>query len=172
MDVQNEAAGLLARMQGHTPLIVSVSVALVVAMLGGALTDVGPWYENLRKASLNPPNWAFAVAGTLIFGLCVAAAVIGWGAAETPRAKTLLVALFLVNAALNVGWSALFFASHRPDLALPEVIALWLSVLSLVVFLFTISKVASALVVPYLLWVSFAFYLNYAIVRLNPSFGG
>jgi tryptophan-rich sensory protein len=147
--------------------VVPVLVAIVVAGSGGALTDIGQWYSDLQKPSWQPPEWLFGPAWTLIFVCAVFAAVKGWRAAESSRVRTLLVALFLANAVLNVLWSLLFFHLRRPDWALLEVPLLWASILALVRLLWPRSRVAAMLLVPYLAWVSFAAFLNYTIVQLN-----
>lgn len=153
------------------PIIVALLVATAVAVIGGSMTQIGPWYEGLAKPALNPPNWLFAPAWTLIYALAVIAAATGWRAAETTRDRAWLVSLFLMNAVFNILWSALFFMFKRPDWALAEVATLWLSVLALILLLARFSKLASGVLVPYLLWVSFAAYLNYGIVTLNAPFG-
>ncbi len=153
------------------PLVVAIGAALIVATIGGALTDVGPWYENLKKPALNPPNWLFAPAWTLIYGLAVAAAVVGWRSARSANDRTLIIVLFAANAAFNIGWSALFFTLKRPDWALVEVALLWGSVLALVLFFRRFSPPSAYALLPYLAWVGFAAYLNFAIVRLNAPFG-
>ena len=81
-----------------------------------------------------------------------------------------MVALFLVNGALNIVWSLLFFKWRRPDWALIEVAPLWLSILVLMLFLGGVTGKGALLLLPYLCWVSFAAYLNRTIVRLNGSF--
>ena len=83
----------------------------------------------------------------------------------------LVIALFVANGLLNIVWSPLFFRSQRPDWALIEVPFLWLSILVPMVVLWPISRAASLLLLPYLLWVSFAAFLNLTIVRLNRPFG-
>ena len=80
------------------------------------------------------------------------------------------MALFGVNALLNVLWSELFFEWQRPDWALAELVVLWLSIVLLIVVLVPISRRASWLLVPYLAWVSFAGVLNLAVVQLNAPF--
>ena len=82
-----------------------------------------------------------------------------------------MVVLFLANGALNLIWSPLFFRWRRPDWALYEVPLLWLSILVPMIVLAPINSLASLLLLPYLLWVSFASYLNLTIVRLNRPFG-
>ena len=157
-------------MSNRRPIVVALLCAVAVAVLGGSATDVGPWYRGLEKSVLTPPDWAFAPAWTLIYALCVAAAVIGWRALRSTRDRAWLISLFFFNAVLNVLWSAMFFTARRPDLALAEVITLWVSVLALVVFLTPRSRKAGALLVPYLAWVSFAAYLNQRVVALNGPF--
>jgi tryptophan-rich sensory protein len=149
--------------------VVAGFVAVCVAGLGGALSDIGEWYFDLAKPSWQPPDWLFGPAWTLIFVCAVFAGVKGWRAAENSRTRSLLLALFLANAVFNVLWSLLFFYQQRPDLALLEVPLLWASVLALIVLLWPRSRAAAALLLPYLAWVSFAAVLNFTIVQLNQS---
>ena len=158
-------------MKRWRPLAVAALTAVVVGVLGGAMTDTGPWYRSLQKSSWTPPNWAFGPAWTLIYALAVASAVSGWRAIETRREQAWLISLFFVNAILNVLWTFVFFTLRRPDWALAEVATLWLSVASLILFLWPRSRSAGALLMPYLLWVSFAAFLNFRIVALNGPFG-
>jgi benzodiazapine receptor len=108
----------------HRPTAVAAGCAVAVAALGGAATNTGPWYRNLEKSSLTPPDWLFPVAWTLIYALCVGAAAFGWRASEGRREQAWLLSLFFVNAVLNVLWSAAFFTAKRPDWALAEVVTL------------------------------------------------
>mgnify|MGYP001812918682 CR=1 FL=1 len=154
------------------PVLVAFGAALVVAGLGGAATDVGPWYQALVKPAWQPPDWLFARAWTLIYALTALAAVSAWVAAPKGRPRTRIVFVFALNAFLNVLWSQLFFGLRRPDWALLEVVLLWASVLLLMVVVRRHSARAVWLLVPYLLWVSFAAFLNYTVVRLNAPFAG
>jgi translocator protein len=83
-----------------------------------------------------------------------------------------MIVLFALNGVLNALWSPLFFKLKRPDWALYEWVAFWLSVLALVVLLFQISSLAGWLILPYLAWVSFAGWLNWQVVVLNGPFDG
>lgn len=151
-------------------IAIAVFTAIVVTGIGGVLTEIGPWYRNLRKPSWQPPDWAFGPAWTLILGMAAAAGVLGWNA--TPEGGgARVIGLFGLNAVLHILWSPLFFKWRRPDWALVEVPFLWLSVLALVIGLAPYSSTASWLMVPYLAWVAFAAYLNLTIVRLNGPFG-
>lgn len=153
-------------------ILVAIGCAMALSAVGGSLTDIGPWYRALEKPDLQPPDWLFAPAWTTIYALGVAAAVISWRASRTSRERALILSLFAINGCVNVLWSALFFTAKRPDWALAEVGVLWLSVLALVVFLGRIRPLAGALMLPYLLWVGFASYINYEVARLNGPFGG
>jgi tryptophan-rich sensory protein len=154
------------------PILIAAGAALLVAGVGGALTEIGPWYKALKQPWWKPPDWAFGPAWTLIFTLTAAAAVLAWHGAPDDAVKRTTLLLFGVNAILNMLWSALFFHLRRPDWALIEVVALWLSILALIVHARRRSITAAWLLVPYLLWVSFAACLNYAVVTLNGPFAG
>ncbi len=92
------------------PVAVAAGSAIAVAVLGAAATDIGPWYYGLHKSALNPPDWLFGPAWTLIYALTAVAGVIAWRAARTPEARQRVLLLFAINALLNVAWSELFFA--------------------------------------------------------------
>lgn len=149
------------------PVLVAAVGALAVAALGATVTDLGPWYQALRKPAWQPPDWLFGPVWTLIFGLCALSAITAWRYAPNARAREWIILLFALNGFLNVLWSLLFFRARRPDWALLEVVALWFSIAILMFVLARTSRTASALLVPYLAWVSFAGVLNYAIVALN-----
>jgi benzodiazapine receptor len=150
--------------------LVAAGLALALAAAGGLLTDIGPWYRNLRKPSWQPPDWLFGPAWTLILGLAATAGVFAWHHAPSGGARLTIAVLFGFNWICHLLWSPLFFKLRRPDWALIEVAFLWLSLAALVVGLAPYSAVASWLIVPYLLWVTFAAYLNWTIVRLNGPF--
>jgi benzodiazapine receptor len=153
------------------PIIIAGGVALALGAFGGLMTPIDRWYHDLRKPKLQPPNWLFGPAWTIILGLAAWSAVIAWNAAPDAASRTSVVILFVTNAVCHALWSPLFFRIRRPDWALIEVVFLWASLVALVVGLWPISHKASLLILPYLLWVSFAAWLNSAIVRLNRPFG-
>lgn len=150
-------------------IAVAAGAAILVAALGGTVTQTGPWYEQLAKPAWTPPDWLFAPAWTVIYGLTAWAGVTGWLAAGNRGRRDWVVILFALNGALNVLWSLLFFGLQRPDWAVIEVVLLWASVLLLIVYLWPIARRASLLLIPYLVWVGFAGALNLAVVRLNPG---
>ena len=152
------------------PIAIAAAAALLVAVLGGLMTDIGPWYASLKQPPWNPPDWAFGPIWTTIFALAAAAGVIGWRRAETRAQRELMLTLFAANGFLNVFWSLLYFRLHRPDWSLYEVPLLWLSVLALIVLLARFAKPAAWLLTPYLAWVAIAAALNWQTVRLNGPF--
>ena len=153
------------------PVIFAVAAVVVVLGVGGATTKVDAWYRALRKPSWNPPGWAFAPAWTIILGLAGWAGVIAWNHAEVGADRWRIGALFGANALFHLLWSPLFFTWKRPDWALAEVPFLWLSIAALIVGLAPLSTTSALLLAPYLVWVSFAAFLNLTIVRLNAPFG-
>jgi benzodiazapine receptor len=144
---------------------------VMVAGMGAWLTELSPWYYTLKKPSWQPPDWLFGPAWTVILALASLAAFLAWRHATDRGSRLMIVCLFGTNGLLNILWSPLFFTWRRPDWALLEVPFLWLSILAPIVLLAPISHTASLLLMPYLLWVSFAAVLNLTIVRLNRPFG-
>ena len=154
------------------PVLIGAGCATFVGMAGGLVTDIGPWYQQLNKPAWVPPPWAFGAIWTTIFCLATIAGVRAWRRLKGDgRRKARLYAVFAANAALNIFWSLLFFRLHRPDWALFEVVALWVSITILMAFLVRISKLSTLLILPYLVWVSIAAELNATILHLNGPFG-
>ncbi|GJE17065.1 TspO/MBR family protein [Methylobacterium marchantiae] len=153
------------------PILVAVGAALVTALAGGLLTTTGPWYHSLRRPSWKPPDWAFGPVWTTIFTLTAISGVMAWHADTSPSARSALLSAYAVNLILNIAWSGIFFRLRRPDWAYVEVIALWLSIVALIVVTARVSGAAALLLAPYLTWVSIATLLNRAIVKLNGPFG-
>jgi tryptophan-rich sensory protein len=143
----------------------------VVALAGAILTEIGAWYYNLQKPWWKPPDWAFGPIWTVILALVAIAGALAWRDAGAGGKRPLVFAVLVINGALHIAWSWIFFRLRRPDWALIEVVLLWLSVLSLIAVLGRVSQTAGWLLVPYILWVSVAAFLNYRIVQLNGPFG-
>lgn len=152
------------------PVAVAAIAALGIALLGGTITNLGPWYEGLAKPEWTPPRAAFPIVWTVIFALAAVAAVSAWRGARNAKVADTVIGLFALNGFLNVMWSLLFFRMQRPDWAFYELIFLWLSILVLIVYCWRFSRLASALLVPYLVWVTIAGALNWQVVQLNGPF--
>jgi len=151
------------------PIVIAILLSLIVGGLGGAATEIGPWYFQLQKPSWQPPDWLFGPAWTTIYVLTSIAGVKAWRMADEVQRRYFMGAL-LLNLVLNLLWSLIFFTSQRPDIALIEVVPLWLSILLMVLLVRSYSPVSALLMLPYLGWVAFAAYLNWTIVTLNAPF--
>ncbi len=152
-------------------VLVAALAAGLVAVVGGSLTDLGPWYQALAKPAWQPPPPAFGVIWTVIFALAALSGAIAWRRAASPAAREWVIGLFALNGFLNILWSLLFFRLQRPDWALVEIIPFWLSIAGLILALWRTSRLASLLLFPYIAWVSLAAGLNYEVVQMNASFG-
>jgi len=150
---------------------VAALAALAVAALGGTVTVIGPWYHHLIKPAWQPPDPAFGLIWTIIFGFSAASGATAWRDAPSRAMREWLIGLFAFNGFLNVLWSLLFFRLQRPDWAFVEVTAFWLSILLLILFQARFSRLGAWLLAPYLIWVSIATVLNFEIIRLNGPFG-
>jgi tryptophan-rich sensory protein len=149
------------------PIIVATITVLFVLGVGGWMTSVGSWYQNLRKPVWNPPNWIFGPAWTVILALAGWSGVLAWSHAADRSDQFVILSLFGINVVFHMLWSPLFFNLKRPDWALIEIPFLWLSIVALVIGMAPFSTLASWLLAPYLLWVTFAAFLNLTIVRMN-----
>lgn len=147
-------------------LLVALAVCFSASALGGLATStsVDSWYLTVAKPSWTPPGWVFAPVWTALYAAMAVAAWLVWRTGRDPGPA--LVA-FAVQLALNVLWSVLFFGLRRPDLALIDIGALIIAIVVTSLMFYRRSRLAGALMVPYLLWVSFAAALNGAIWQLN-----
>ena len=152
--------------------LVGLLVAIVVCFAAagiGSLATVGAiptWYAALHKPSWNPPNWIFGPVWSLLYLMMAVAAWQVWRTAGWSGAR-LALGLFASQLVLNVGWSVVFFGLERPGWAFVEIVGLWCTILATLLLFRPISPVAALLLVPYLLWVTFASALNFAVWRLN-----
>ncbi len=153
------------------PLLVAFPAWFLVGSAGGALTPIDAWYHALAKPPWQPPEIAFPIAWTTIFALCALAVALAWRARPEPAYRRTLLLACAANAALNVGWSWLFFWLRRPDWALVEVGLLWASIVALIVVVGRASRPGAWLLAPYLAWVTIAITLNGWIVYANGPFG-
>src|SRR3989338_5824033 len=152
-----------------TKLIVALAVPQLVGFLGSLVTtpSITTWYATINQPSFTPPNFVFAPVWTLLFLLMgYASYLILMVKAKAKKVKAAL-AFYAFQLVANFFWSYLFFGLKRPDLALVEIIILWLLILVTLVKFYRLSQTAGLLLLPYLAWVSFAAYLNLSIVQLN-----
>ncbi|MDP3997465.1 MAG: TspO/MBR family protein [Candidatus Andersenbacteria bacterium] len=150
-------------------LVVAVIICEGAGILGAFFTTsaIPNWYATLIRPVLAPPNWIFGPVWTTLYLLMGIAVWLvwqrGWQRSDVKKA----VGVFAVQLVLNSVWSIIFFGMQNPGLALLEIAAMWLAIVWTIVLFYRISKPAAYLLLPYLLWVSFASYLNYAIWALN-----
>ncbi|HTO76016.1 MAG TPA: TspO/MBR family protein [Thermoanaerobaculia bacterium] len=146
-------------------LLVFGALCAATAAIGGRFTTrgLGPWYDDLAKPSWTPSGAVIGGVWTLLFAMIAVASAIVWGCGR-PLAYALALG---VNLALNAGWSYLFFARRAPAAALPELVILELTCIALVLLAWPASRLAAGLLLPYVVWVAFAGFLNGRIVRLN-----
>lgn len=142
-------------------------LALVtLAAMGGVLTPSGAWYAGLEKPPFTPPDLLFPVAWTLLYALMTVSAWLVWRRTGLVAGLPALLP-FIAQLGANGLWSILFFQWHRVDLALVDLAALWVLVALTMLRFHRVSATACWLLLPYLAWVSFAVYLNAAILLLN-----
>lgn len=149
-------------------LLVFVGICLAVGVVGAALTAsaVRDWYPTLNKPAWTPPDWLFGPVWTLLYLMMAVAAWLVWRRAGWPASRTPLT-LFAVQLLLNAAWSGLFFALHSPASAFADILLLWIAIAATIWSFARVSRSAGALLVPYLLWVTYATALNGAIWGLN-----
>jgi len=126
----------------------------------------GEWYAALAKPSWNPPSAVFGPVWSFLYASMGVAAWLVWRQAGFKAARTAL-GLFVAQLVLNASWSWLFFGLHRPGVAFVDIVALWLLILVVTILFWRANRTAGALMLPYLAWVGFASFLNFAVWRLN-----
>ena len=139
--------------------------ACVAAASSGAIFKPDSWYRRLPKPAWTPPDFLFPIAWTILFAMMAYAAYLVWMAGGVDAIP--ILAVFGAHLGVNAAWSFLFFGRKRIDLALADVAVLWAMILVLMIGFAGFSRLASLLLAPYLVWVSFAALLNAAIWRMN-----
>jgi len=152
-------------------LVVAVVACIAVGASGSVFTAMGleSWYPSLAKPALAPPNWVFAPVWTTLFTLMGVAVWLVWRAAGRGQATAARRALLVFGGhfVVNVAWSAVFFGAQSTLGGLVVIVVLWLAIVATIAAFARVDRRAAALLVPYLAWVSFAGYLNYALWTLN-----
>ena len=129
------------------------------------------FYGGLTQPTWAPPAWVFGPMWTLLYAMMAVAAWLVWRAGGFRVHRTAL-ALFLVQLAVNAVWSWLFFAWHLGAVAFADIVLLWVLIAATIVAFWRVRPLAGALLIPYLLWVSFAGALNWAVWQMNPTILG
>lgn len=153
-------------------LVAWLVVTLVAAVLGAmASIEAGPFYLQLQRPFWAPPASVFSPVWTVLFILMSIAAWLVWRVDGFAGAR-LALRLYVIQLVFNVLWSWLFFGWHWGGWAFADVLLLWVLILATLVAFWRVSRLAGVLLVPYLMWVSFAVALNYTVWQLNPRLLG
>ncbi len=149
--------------------ILFILLSQAAGVIGSIFTSssVIGWYADVNKPSFNPPNWIFGPVWISLFALMGIASFLIWKKRSENSLVKIALAVFFVHLAFNTLWSVIFFGLQSPMWAFFEIILLWLMILSLIIMFYKIDKRAAYLMVPYILWVSFAGVLNFSIWQLN-----
>lgn len=149
-------------------LIIFLALCLIVSSLGGWITQtsVNDWYQNLAKPPLSPPDWVFAPTWITLYVIMAVSAWRIW-LRSAGSIRQLAILVFAIKLALNLAWSFIFFGAKSPGFAAIEIVALWMAIFATLLTFWRIDRAAGWLMCPYLLWVSFAIYLNVSIFFMN-----
>jgi len=156
-----------------TKYILTLAVALlipqIIGLLGSLFTSatIPTWYATLTRPELAPPNWVFGPVWTVLFILMGIASFLIFQKGYERRDVRIALSFYGAQLILNLLWSLLFFGARNPGLAFAEIVVLWLVLFLTIRKFWPLSKTSAYLLVPYILWVSFAGYLNYSIWILN-----
>jgi benzodiazapine receptor len=143
--------------------------ACLVAGATGVLFPPGSWYDSLDKPKWTPPNWMFPVVWAVLYLLMSWAAVIVTNSLSGDDASRIGLSFWSLQITLNALWTPVFFGLRRIGSGLLVMVPLWLAVAGTMVTFFMVNLLAGLLFVPYLVWVTMAASLNYAIWRRNPT---
>lgn len=150
----------------HAALLVGCIVASCLPGVIGAQFEPGEWYSHIEKSALTPPGWVFPVAWTTLY-ISIGVSFYIYLLYAPARGRRGALAVFAGQLVLNAAWSWLFFGRHLIGTALVEIVLLWASIIGTMFAFSRHSRFAAKLLVPYLAWVTFATYLNFAIWRAN-----
>ena len=149
-------------------LIGSLVLCQLAGLIGGLWTReaVRTWYQAIEKPGFTPPGWVFGPVWILLYLMMGVALYLVWLSPAHPS-KTIALAVFAVQLILNALWSYFFFYSQNPRAGFIEIVILWVFIILSILLFYRIHKGAAMIMLPYLLWVTFAAYLNYSIWMLN-----
>jgi tryptophan-rich sensory protein len=150
-------------------LLISIIICEAAGIIGSLFTtpNIPTWYATFKKPGFAPPNWLFAPVWTILFLLMGIALYLVWRQGwNNPPVKSAMI-IFIVQLVVNILWSAVFFGLKSPLAGFFVIVALWFLIILTIILFTNVSKVAGILLVPYLLWVSFASVLNFMLYKLN-----
>lgn len=150
-------------------IIVSVAACQLAGIVGSLFTTpaIPTWYANLKKPSFSAPNWLFGPVWVTLYTLMGISLYLVWQKRNEVKIAWPAIIFFLVHLVINALWSIVFFGQKNIFGALILIVVLWLMIVASIVLFYKVNKTAAYLLIPYLLWVSFASFLNYSFWRLN-----
>ena len=148
-------------------LVIFVVLCLATGFIGSLATtpNIEGWYDLIEKPDWTPPSSVFGPVWTALYLMMALAAWFVWRKPDAKR--TIPLILFFFQLFLNALWSWIFFGAHNPGAAVVEIFLLWVVILLTIIAFWKMTPVAGILMVPYILWVSYASALNFAIWRLG-----
>lgn len=153
--------------------IIKLIAAILICQAAGGIgaiattSSIGTWYATLNKPSFNPPNWVFGPVWTTLYALMGIAVWMVWSKGISNPTVRVAVILFAIQLLLNSLWTFIFFYFHQPGWAFVEIVLLWVAILLTIIWFFRISTAAGILMLPSIVWVSFASVLNFSLWWLN-----
>jgi benzodiazapine receptor len=153
----------------YLPLIISLLITLSIGGVAGFFTrpEIKTWYITLNKPDFTPPNWLFPVAWTILYILIAISAYLVWKLRDGSSTYKTAVIIYIVQLSLNFSWSIVFFGMHQIFGGLIIIVTLLVTIILNISWFNRFSKTAAWLLVPYLLWVSYAALLNICISVFN-----
>ena len=150
-------------------LIVSIVASFAAAGIGSLFTfkAIPTWYQGLKKPPYTPPNWVFGPVWTTLYILMGISVFLVWQKGLVTNGAMLAFTLFWIQLALNALWSIIFFGMKSKGGGVITIIVLWLLILATIIASFQVSAWVGALLIPYIVWVSIASYLNIGVWLLN-----
>lgn len=166
---QSPAVTDFSRQKQFLGLIAWFVLSFAASFVGAiASIQAKSFYGLLSQPAWAPPPWLFGPVWTLLYAMMAVAVWLVWRNGGIHANRSALT-LFLIQLAFNALWSWLFFAWKLGAWAFADIILLWVLIIATLVSFWRVSKLAGALLIPYLLWVTFAAVLNHALWQLNPQ---
>lgn len=152
-----------------TRLLGSILICQFVGLIGSVFTSPGSlgWYDDLSKPELTPPNWVFGPVWTILYTLMGISLYLVWNKGLSRSMVRYALGFFGVQLGLNLLWTLVFFGLHFITGGLIVIVFLWIAIFSTIFMFSLVSRTATLLLIPYIMWVTYAAYLNFEIWRLN-----
>lgn len=156
-------------MKNFLKFISSIILCELIGIISTLFTiaSISTWYRTLNKPFFSPPNWIFGPVWTMLYFLMGISLYLVWKKGVKNKKTRTALLYFFIQLAFNFLWSVIFFGLHSPLVAFVTIIFLWITILVSIIKFYPLSKTAAYLLIPYILWVSFASVLNISIVILN-----